>query len=115
MQPFDPGAQLRIELERAVDDDKRQRRAEAVAVDNHLISVSLVDQADQCVRQTVQTLTQLWPDTMDKITREIPVVQRIADMDEAAEGPAQSRENPEPEQRSPNQMIGQPGTAYGKS
>src|SRR5262249_26257332 len=70
---------------------------------------------DQCVRQTVQTLTQLWADTMDKITREIPVVQRIADMDEAAEGPAQSRENPEPEQRSPNQMIGQPGTAYGRS
>src|SRR5262249_59310071 len=101
------GAQLWIEMERAIEHDEPQRRAETVAIDDDLIGVAVANEPHELMRQDIETFLELRSDAMNEIAREVPIVQRVADMDHAAEGPAQAGENHQPQYRRENHVKGQ--------
>src|SRR5580692_2114415 len=89
-------AELGIELQRAIDHRKRQRRAETVAVDDDLIGIGLAEETHQFAGETIEARLELPPSAMHKVARKIPIVQRVTDLHHASERPAQAGEDRKP-------------------
>ena len=108
-------AELRIELQRAVDHRKRQRRAEAVAVDDDLIGIGLTEKPHQFAGETIEPRLELRPRAMHEVARKIPVVERVADMHRSSERPSQAGEDREPKERREQHGIRQFSVDHGKT
>src|SRR6516225_5959025 len=54
--------------------------------------------------KAIETFLKLRPHAMNEIAREVPIVQRVTDMDHAAEGPAQAGKNRQPQHRGANHV-----------
>ena len=89
-------------MHRAIKDNERQRRAEAVAIDNDLIGVTVANKPHELMREPVKAFLELWPDSVNEIAREIPIIQRVTDMDRTTEGPAQAGKDRQPQGRRQN-------------